>query len=191
MIGKLNSLRLVIVLALIAIVALPAYTCLFLYPSFISMLSENAKEDALRVASHLSGEHTAEHPHLMKDAISPHFLQEMENIQKDLKLAKLKVFSNSGMILFSTDPKEIGEMNTKPYFREIIDKGMVLAKIVKKSSKTLEDKVMDVHVVETYVPLRRTAGRWARSRYITTSQRARSGWTALYGSLRCFPCWSL
>lgn len=152
MIRKFDSLRSVIVLALIAVVALPAYTCLFLYPSFIGILSENAKEDALRVASHLSGEHTAEHPLLMKDSISPHFLHEMENIQKDLKLAKLKVFSSSGMILFSTDPKEIGEINTKPYFRDIIDKGRTLATIVKKSSKTLEDKVMDMHVVETYVP---------------------------------------
>lgn len=152
MVRKLNSLRTVIILALIPVIALPVYTCSFLYPSFINILSENAKEDALRIASHLSGMLGAEHHELVKDAISEDFIREIKTVKFDLKLAKIKVFSMSGEILFSTDPGEIGEINRKPYFRDIVGKGKTLTTIVKKSAKTLEDKVMDVHVVETYVP---------------------------------------
>jgi hypothetical protein len=68
-------------------------------------------------------------------------------------LTKLKIFSKSGKILFSTDPKEIGGMNNEPYFREIVARGGVYSKVVKKNSDSLEHQRMLVDVVEAYAPL--------------------------------------
>jgi hypothetical protein len=65
----------------------------------------------------------------------------------------LKIFSNSGEILFSSDPKEIGNLNSKRYFREIVAKGNVIAKDIQKETKSLEGQFLPVDVLETYVPL--------------------------------------
>ena len=68
-------------------------------------------------------------------------------------LNKLKIYSNSGEIIFSSDPKEIGNINNQRYFHEIVAKGKVITKSIQKETKSLEGQVMSVDVVETYVPL--------------------------------------
>lgn len=66
-------------------------------------------------------------------------------------MTKFKIFSNSGEILFSTDPKEIGDLNNQRYFHEIVAKGKVITKGIQKETKSLEGQVMLVDVVETGV----------------------------------------
>ena len=44
---------------------------------------------------------------------------------------KFKVFSKSGKTLFSTDPEDIGRINEKAYFHDIVAKGSVYTKFVK------------------------------------------------------------
>ena len=66
---------------------------------------------------------------------------------------KLKIFSESGEIIYSTESKDIGNMNEKDYFHQIVSKGNVFTKVVKKDTKTLEDQEVAIDVVETYVPL--------------------------------------
>jgi hypothetical protein len=79
--------------------------------------------------------------------------EDIENFKRNFELIKLKIFSNSGEILFSSDPKEIGNLNNKRYFREIVAKGTVIAKDIQKETKSLEGQLIPVDVVETYVPL--------------------------------------
>jgi diguanylate cyclase (GGDEF)-like protein len=66
---------------------------------------------------------------------------------------KVKVFSESGEILFSTDPEEIGVVNRNEYFSRAVAKGEVYTKIILKEQKSLEGQTMNSDVVETYVPL--------------------------------------
>jgi hypothetical protein len=66
---------------------------------------------------------------------------------------KLKIFNPAGEILYSTSPEEIGQINSKEYFHEVVAKGYPYTKVIKKDAKSLEGQKVTVDVVETYVPI--------------------------------------
>jgi diguanylate cyclase (GGDEF)-like protein len=66
---------------------------------------------------------------------------------------KLKIFSPSGEILYSTNPDELGDINGYSYFHEHVARGKTYTKVVKKDTESLEGQKVAVDVVETYVPI--------------------------------------
>ena len=66
---------------------------------------------------------------------------------------KIKVFAPDGEIVFSSSEKEVGTINEKDYFHNIVAKGGVFTKVVKKDTKSLEEQIVNVDVMETYVPV--------------------------------------
>ena len=68
---------------------------------------------------------------MTKESLPPRFIQEADEITRTLGLMKFKVFSKSGKTLFSTDPEDIGRINEKAYFHDIVAKGSVYTKFVK------------------------------------------------------------
>ncbi len=134
-------------------VFLPIYTFFFLYPSFDKLLTERTEEEAARFAEHLASRLIPGNRALTKEVITPAFEQAIEQSAKDMQLVKVKVFAPSGEIIYSTEAKDIGEINRKKYFVEIVARGSSYTQVVKKSSRSLEDQVMTRDVVETYVPL--------------------------------------
>ena len=146
-------LRTILLVSLAIGIVLPLYDVLFIYPAVKKMLIENTRDDAIRVAKHLSSLLISETGGL-KDAFSADaLLDEIKEPTEEFELIKIKVFSNSGKVLFSTDPKEIGVVNRNEYFSEAVAKGEVYTKIVLKEQKSLEGQTMNWDVVETYVPL--------------------------------------
>ena len=71
----------------------------------------------------------------------------------DFELMKIKVFASDGEIVYSTSEKDIGKINEKDYFHNIVAKGRVFSKVVYKDTKSLEGQVVNEDVVETYVPI--------------------------------------
>ncbi len=66
---------------------------------------------------------------------------------------KLKIFSRPGKVLYSTASKDIGATNKNRYFQDIVARGKVYTKVLKKGTKSLEHQVVNADVVETYVPI--------------------------------------
>ncbi|MBI5639984.1 MAG: GGDEF domain-containing protein [Nitrospirae bacterium] len=149
---KLSLIKTIVILSIAAVIALPLYSSLFLYPAFTNILIEGTEENALRVASHLAGTLGTEEVQSRK-AITPDFMRETDRIAKELKLTKVKLFSPDGEIVFSTDRNDIGHINTKAYFRDVVAKGRPHTMVLKKSEQSLEDQIMIRDVVETYVPM--------------------------------------
>jgi diguanylate cyclase (GGDEF)-like protein len=135
--------------SLIAIVY-PLINTYFIFPSFTGVLVENTEEDAIRVARSLSAVVVAENEELKKPEAFSH---EIEKMQKEFNLIKIKVFSPGGQTVYSTDSKDVGVRNEKKYFHEIVAEGMPYTKVVEKDAKSLEGQKMRVDVVETYVPI--------------------------------------
>lgn len=150
---KSNLLRGILLISLCSVVFLPVYTLFFLYPSFDRLLTERTEEEAARFAAHLASRLIPVNSGLTREVITPAFRQAIEQSAKDMQLVKVKVFAPSGEIIYSTDPKDIGEINRKKYFIEIVARGSSYTQVVKKSSQSLEGQVMNTDVVETYVPL--------------------------------------
>lgn len=133
---------------------LPIYTFLFLYPSFNKLLADRTEEEAARFAAHLASRLIPGKTELTKDLITLSFTQAVEQSAKDMQLVKVKVFAPSGEIIYSTEPRDIGEINRKQYFIEIVARGGSYTQMVKKATPTLEGQVMTRDVVETYVPIK-------------------------------------
>jgi len=149
-------LRNILVVSLVIVIVLPLYDILFIYPAFNKLLTDDKKGDAIQIARHLSSFLVSKETELTKNLLQAHLSDEMEQLRKvrdDFDLIKLKFFSKSGEVIFSSDPKDVGNINNKKYFREIVAKGKVYAEVIQKDTESLEGQKMPVDVVETYVPL--------------------------------------
>ncbi|HYQ48318.1 MAG TPA: GGDEF domain-containing protein [Thermodesulfovibrionales bacterium] len=150
---KSSLLRGIVIVSLCSVLFLPVYTFYYLYPAFERIITERTEEEAERFASHMANMFFTSDEDLTKDSITPLFRQGVDKIAKDMQLIKVKVFSPAGEIIYSTDRRETGEINSRKYFRDIVAKGRAYTQVVRKSSRSLEDQVMTRDVVETYVPL--------------------------------------
>lgn len=157
-IHKEKAIKAILAAALIAAIALPLCNIFFIYPSFKRQLVQNIEDDAVRVAAHLSSTLVHETGELKKENLPHDLINMTEAIKRDFKLWKLKIFSESGEIIYSTDPKDIGNVNKHKYFHEIVAKGNPYSVMTKKNSVTLEGQMVNADVVETYVPIMRDGG---------------------------------
>jgi PAS domain S-box-containing protein len=155
MFSREKFIRVTLFIALAAAILLPLYNVFFIYPSFRNQLIQNIQDDAVRVAAHLSSTLVHETTELKKETLPLEFINAADEVKRDFKLWKLKLFSSSGEIIYSTDPKDIGVINKHPYFHEIVAKGNPYSVIVKKGNLSLEGQKVTAAVAETYVPIMR------------------------------------
>lgn len=145
----------IFLVAVVSVLMLAAYSMLVVHPSFTALVIENTEKEAEKVAAHLSVMLLPGLKEFQADSITEAFHNGVDEVMRDFGLLKLKLFSPTGEIVYSTDRKEVGQVNRKSYFREIVAKGNKYSKVVKKGTRTLEDQTVVADVVETYVPIMR------------------------------------
>ncbi|UCF91248.1 MAG: hypothetical protein JSW39_23705 [Desulfobacterales bacterium] len=150
---KTKFLRNILIASILVAIALPIGNIVFIYPSFAKLLSKNTEEEAIRVARHLMSVIITTQTELSSEYLTSQANDKIETILENFNLTKLKIFSQSGEILYSTDRSDIGKINAKSYFHNKVAKGQVFSKVVKKDTRSLEGQKMTAHVVETYVPI--------------------------------------
>lgn len=150
---KNGLLRNLLIIAIILVIILPLLNYLVIRPSFEKFLTQCANDEAARVAKHFVAMFIPKKTILSRNTIGYYISGVIENLKSDFGLAKLKIFSNSGEIIFSTDPGEVGKLNNQRYFHEVVAKGKVITKAIQKEAKSLEGQLMSIDVVETYMPL--------------------------------------
>lgn len=122
-----------------------------IYPSFTNLLVKNTEEEAIQTAQYIS--HMFFHDVVDASILTPSFLEDMEKSETDLNIMKLKIFDVVGMIIYSSDAEDIGNINEKDYFHNDVALGNVYTKMVRKDTQSLEDQKVSRDVVETYVPI--------------------------------------
>ncbi len=145
-------IRWILFISVAASLALPLFTTRFVYPSSIDLLTKMTEEEAVRLANHLVSNFPIGAVAFKKERFAPWFGEEIEAFSGNLNLLKIKMLSSDGEILYSTDAKEIGEINRERYFHEIVALGTPYTKVV-KNDVSLEGKEMHSDFVETYVPI--------------------------------------
>jgi len=147
-------LRSILILSIVLAIALVSYKIFFINPSFTKLLVDTTEADAVRITRHLASSMLISHEtEIRKDSLDPRLSKEIDQIKEDFELMNLKVFSPSGKTVFSANPNETGEINQSPYFRDIVSKGKVHAKMVPKDKESLEGQRVTSDVLELYVPL--------------------------------------
>jgi len=155
---RVPFLRNILFVSLVIVIVLCLYDVLFIFPAFTKLLTDDKRDDAIQIARHLSSFLVSQDAELKKNLLQAHLSEEMEQLGKvrdDFDLIKLKFFSKSGEVIFSSDFKDVGDINDNKYFHEIVAKGEVYAEVIQKDTVSLEGQRMPADVVETYVPLMR------------------------------------
>ena len=146
--------RNILILTAIVIVALMSYNIFLTTPSFTRLLIDTTESDAARITRHLASSILiSETKEIGRDSLNNQLSKEVDKIKEDFELMNLKVFAPSGEVVFSSDPKEVGEINQNTYFQEFVAKGRVYATVVPKDKESLEGRKVTSDVLETYVPL--------------------------------------
>ncbi len=149
---KIRYLRIIFVVALVIALTIPAVVIFYFNPAFIAQQTKHTEDEALSVARHLMFMIIPDQDELTNESLQS-VLQNIQNIIKVFKLMKLKIFSKSGETIYSSTSEEIGTMHKSRHFYDIVTKGQVYTKVVRKDTKSLEDQVVKADVVETYVPI--------------------------------------
>lgn len=146
-------LRNILIFSLLVFVAAPSYGILHVVPSFYRELMSNIELEAQRTTEFLSyrifpGSRVA------IDADNYRLVdREVTKALKTLALEKVKIFSSDGTILYSTEHKDEGTLNTKPYFKQVVQRGGIFSKINPKQSATAEGRIVKLDVAEVYIPI--------------------------------------
>lgn len=137
----------------IACVVALAYHLLIAYvitPAFTNAFVTKTEEEARLIAHHITTMMMADRETL-PPAAELHTTS--SRLASEFQLEKLKIFNNSGTIIYSTVPAEIGSQKEKEHFHTIISQGHSYTRVVKKGQQTMEGRIVSQDVVETHVPI--------------------------------------
>ncbi len=118
---KINFLKNILIISLIIAIGLPICVRVFIYPAFTDLLTKSTENEAIRVARHLKSMIISEQNELTKDFVSAELMNNIQEVTENFKLMKLKIFSKSGKIIYSTSSKDIGAINKNRYFHDIVN----------------------------------------------------------------------
>lgn len=150
---KSTYLKLFIFLSLAAALILPTYIYFFLSPKFNELILDNTEKEAERVANHLTSMFFSQEQELSKDSAHAKLAEHDEKIKQEFHIEKFKLFLPNGEIIYSSNHNDIGKINDRSYFTEIVAQGKTFLKVVEKDKKSLEGRILKVDVVEIYVPI--------------------------------------
>jgi hypothetical protein len=140
-----------VVTSLFTAVLLSYVSVFYLSPSFTKLIINNAESEAVKVGRYLS--ESFRDMDKVTSELPSGFAGTASRAVADFELIKIKVFASDGEIVYSTLEKDIGKINEKDYFHNIVAKGRVFSTVVYKGTKSLEGQVVNEDVVETYVPI--------------------------------------
>ncbi|GAB4345686.1 MAG: hypothetical protein Kow0089_22930 [Desulfobulbaceae bacterium] len=141
--------------ACLLVLFFPLSTLFWIYPHFTGIITFEKEVNAKQIATHISKMLRLDSSTrtLEQQDITDDFIRVLEEARSDFDLAKVKIFSAGGDVLYSSDPREIGEHNTHAYFTDVVARGKIYSTVVRKNEKTLEGQQAGKDVVETYIPL--------------------------------------
>ncbi|MDY7001875.1 MAG: response regulator, partial [Thermodesulfobacteriota bacterium] len=141
-----------LLLSSLLVLLLPVLTMFLQYLIFQKIILDINKREARRLARHFK-------QFIPLDRLKSDSPLERADINgfsahiKNLEIFKVKVFSKNGITLYSTVASEIGLVNERPYFKNIVTKGKVFQKNVKKDGYAAGGALIKCDVVETYIPI--------------------------------------
>lgn len=139
--------------AVIVFVTLIAFDRFFIYPSFIKQLGRNTENQALRLAKHLAPDlqHWFLEPE--KSKVDQGTVAKLKQLQRDFDLFKIDFFDKTGRCFYSTTKKDIGRFVNDDYFTNLVSRGKIFTRMIKRKALSLEKMSVDTNVVETYYPI--------------------------------------
>lgn len=132
---------------------LPVYNALVSHPAMIELMLHNTEQSAVKAAHLIVENFPSLEPDTFSKPLSPLQKKSVRHLKKSYGLDRVKVFDATGRIIFSTRNQDIGQINTKNYFRDQVARGKTVNKLISKQQNSLEGDKFSRDVVEIYVPV--------------------------------------
>ena len=143
----------IVVVSIITIVLFPLFTLFHQYPNITRLLEEFTVNEAVGIAKYLSALIVVDDQELKPGSLTEEIVNQIRKVEQDAQFVRLRIYSPSGRILYSSKSEEIGAVNQDPYFRQLVADPKVLAEAVERGAMSSENRYMSTDVVETYVPI--------------------------------------
>jgi PAS domain S-box-containing protein len=150
---KNKLLRRIFILSVLVALGLPLTYLILIHPSFEKLLTQDKKDDALRIANYLCSLLPKESIVLTRGNIPAEMVNEIEKYKTYFGLVKIKIYSKYGETIFSTDERDVGYFNRGKFFEQLFSKRQVYTNLVSKNQLTSEGQEVTYDLIETYVPL--------------------------------------
>lgn len=145
-----NILNLIAAVSVAIVLALPIYLKFVAYPAYEEFLVNNVEQEMKLLASQMVKDHHFPAPISQNGHLPDKFIENVEIIQRTVGLPKIKIFSTQGIIVYSTDPADIGNRTSQVFFPTMLADGMPRTEL--KVSKSAEHGE-EIRMIETYVPI--------------------------------------
>ena len=151
--AKIGFLRNILVLTVAVVLFMPFGVRFVVYPQFVQFILADIEEAALGDTRILANRLAVGPAGVTKESLPAEIYNDPAVLFGEYRIYKLKVFSRSGLTVYSSDPKEVGRRNERDYFVNIVSQGRTYSLLVEKAGETAEGETATRDVAETYVPV--------------------------------------
>lgn len=153
---KIKFLRNILLTTIAIVIMFPLYDIFIAYPSFIKLLSEEAKDVSVRTATYLTAILNLRKRGLNKEYLALNS-RTIESVMRDLNILKIKIYSPSGEAVYSTDRSDVEHIINEKYINIIMDRRDVFTRIRLEGAESVEGHLVETSLAVTYVPIMRSS----------------------------------
>ena len=150
---RFRRLRKTLLLSSLLTLLLPVLLFGAVYAAFNSYMYALEKANAYKITNHFKTLVSVRSLDRETPIPEDEGLNQFTSFAASFSLYKIKIFSATGMVIYSTRPSEMGERNSRDYFWDVVAKGQVFQKRVVKDSLSAQGIQVSKNVIETYIPI--------------------------------------
>ncbi|GAM11082.1 putative diguanylate cyclase AdrA [Geobacter sp. OR-1] len=142
-----------VVIALISVlivISLPLYLEFIAYPAYEEFLVTSVEQEMQVLAKRMVKGNQFTAPISQDQPLPEKFIKSVEYIQRTVGLPKIKIFTKSGVIVYSTDQADVGHLTSKKFFPQMLVDGLPRSEVKIVNNNEV---VGDIQMIETYVPI--------------------------------------
>jgi diguanylate cyclase (GGDEF)-like protein/PAS domain S-box-containing protein len=140
--------------SVLLVASLPLYNIFIASPAFSHLSIHQVEAEAIRIGNYMAAELAGSSELSDEEFLqSTKFTARVQEVSTVFGLLRYKIFKKDGTIVQASRSDDIGVINTKPYFLDVVAKGGIYTKTVTKNKKSLEGDAFKVDIMETYVPI--------------------------------------
>ncbi len=141
-----------LLVAVVAVVAVPLCTLFFLYPGCSALIARQAGQEAVQLAAHLFKKNPAAET-TTRDFLPPNFAKHVDQAVTDFGLLQVTVFNPAGDIIFSTVRDDGGSGTTIGSFPAQVNRGETHTRLHTKETQPVGGQAISLEIAESFVPI--------------------------------------
>lgn len=151
--SKHKILRNILILSVLSVIIYPTIYVRIIYPAMTRSIVKNIKSEVELTARDLALSLGLGRTALERDRLQGDLLSRVKSLEKDPNVITLKIYTTSGKTIYSSNPKDIGTINEKKLFSEVIAKGIVHSSFYQTKVKSSTGKTKTIKLMDTTVPI--------------------------------------